>query len=165
MTEDEQYKEFNRAAAKKLMFGTTSKYYTPGIEEFYVGFEFEILLGGKDGYYSKPKIWDCDTTASLARIKKHDLHEIRVKYLDQEDIESLGWRRDKMRAHQLNKQIYDKGNICMVHFAETRSIAIFTRDPSKCDIYSKFGADPIKVANIGIKNKSELIKILKQLEL
>jgi hypothetical protein len=96
-----------------------NKYYTPKIEEFYVGFEFEfhgMTTGGlamldfsKDIgnpekiVVSKPdyKVW----TKEVFTHKYFDIYyrrledveklieagQIRVKYLDREDIESLGW--------------------------------------------------------------------------
>ena len=71
-----------------------SKYYIPSIEEFHVGFKFE--------QYHKPH-WDdtgrwfnCsfDTSHSISRITnelQQDRNWVRVKYLDKQDIESLGF--------------------------------------------------------------------------
>ena len=83
------------------------KYYTPEIEEFHVGFEFEyeywdILRGvnydwHEEVYYQmsqtkEPKkgghtLWSID---SLSNAIKEE--SIRVKHLDKEDIESLGFK-------------------------------------------------------------------------
>jgi hypothetical protein len=68
-----------------------SKYYTPSIEEFHVGFEIEVNVEGawfpikyminfKQGE-GRPTILDT----------YNDLKAIRVKYLDKEDILNLGW--------------------------------------------------------------------------
>ena len=69
-------------------------YYPPTIEEFYVGFEYEIKI--KDNWRKKST-----TISDFSPISDYDgmsiLEEdlisniIRVKTLDQSDIESLGW--------------------------------------------------------------------------
>jgi len=71
-----------------------NKYYTPTIEEFHVGFEFEFRHSDykEDG-------WKKFTTP-VFNMEREDcpfacqtLEEYRVKYLDREDIESLGFTR------------------------------------------------------------------------
>lgn len=63
------------------------KYYTPSIEEFHVGFEYEISYDGET-YQSKV----VDDSDELHRIKTAiESLWVRVKHLDREDIESLGW--------------------------------------------------------------------------
>ena len=85
-----------------------NKYYTPEIEEFKVGFEFEQfgkytefkVCQNTYGYYSKigetietvgwkPKVCEEFDFEDLEEYLENDL--IRTKYLDQEDIESLGF--------------------------------------------------------------------------
>lgn len=90
-----------------------NKYYTPSIEEFHVGFEFEIHLmsvGGLvilDGATKEvhrlseadikvwePTIYNNDVIFGRPLSEIQELisnSQIRVKYLDREDIESLGW--------------------------------------------------------------------------
>jgi len=59
-------------------------YYTPSIEEFHVGFEYEINYNGK---------WFLKTIPIYPTTKeKYNEEVIRVKYLDREAIESLGWK-------------------------------------------------------------------------
>lgn len=77
-----------------------NKYYTPQIEEFFIGFEFEeefknpnwskLARPLEDTYeFVKLKL---DTSHSLSRItSKLKNNRVRVKYLDREDIESLGF--------------------------------------------------------------------------
>lgn len=65
------------------------KYYTPEIEEFCVGFEFELREG---------VIWNKITSDIQIQYALHLQGRvlkdfIRVKYLDGEDIESLGFKR------------------------------------------------------------------------
>ena len=68
-----------------------SKYYTPEIEEFHVGFMFEEYTTFDEGTYRKRKIvgWRDRYFNNLT----HDIRNkrVRVKYLDRKDIEELGW--------------------------------------------------------------------------
>ena len=77
-----------------------TKYYTPEIEEFHFGFEFEEDFKNPNwNKLSKPAIdvWEyiklkLDTSHSISRIiGKIKINKVRVKYLDKEDIESLGF--------------------------------------------------------------------------
>ena len=68
----------------------TKKYYTPEIEEFHVGFEYEEQV--------EPGKWAWNTCHPNTFEKLYDWDSMdmlkirtRVKYLDQEDIESLGF--------------------------------------------------------------------------
>jgi hypothetical protein len=82
-----------------------SKYYTPSIEEFRVGFEYERLLNesGYNSYWkfdliksvwSKRVFTQSDFDKGRGWDNRRDLEDgyIRVKYLDQSDIESLGFK-------------------------------------------------------------------------
>lgn len=82
-------------------------YYTPTIEEFHVGFEYEHLTGFEKEF--KPYIYDLakaclvierESISHNGEIVKMFIpaiqacieeNQCRVKYLDQSDIESLGW--------------------------------------------------------------------------
>ena len=75
-----------------------SKYYTPSIEEFHVGFEYELNTQSpqnyKDGYgWVKTSIrtdnWR--TNMDIVSSGKVDGERIRVKYLDRIDLESLDY--------------------------------------------------------------------------
>ncbi len=61
------------------------KYYTPEIEEFHVGFEFQIGLFEK----WEKRVFTFQTSLSMISDFKD---KFRVKYLDQKDIEDLGWK-------------------------------------------------------------------------
>ena len=73
---------------------------------------------------------------------------IRVKYLDKEDIESLGFKQ--------KTDLYIKDNLTLqVH-----------KDSITIKYYDNFNNDwRTKVEQIIIKNKSELVKLLKQLQI
>ena len=172
------------------------KYYTPKIEEFHVGFEFEISLtsiGGLDivdfskdpiqvQHISKPnhKIWEkskvfFDTSygfknklfRSIEQLKEIlDDGNIRVKYLDKEDIESLGFKflKNEINSNDLEyKELFEKENIGLVYNYNNKTVGMFTLDLSKNGVYSEIQRDPNLVNRITIKNKSELKKLLKQL--
>jgi len=72
------------------------KYYTPQLEEFHLGFRFEFMKGDK---WQKDELSNYDITSShqmeecenfIEEIIK-GIRDVRVKYLDREDIEELDW--------------------------------------------------------------------------
>lgn len=67
-----------------------AKYYTPTIEEFHVGFEFERELLGP---YWEHSGWQKEIVTNETNLKTIEqyINCNRVKYLDIGDIESLGW--------------------------------------------------------------------------
>jgi hypothetical protein len=74
-----------------------NKYYTPDISEFYSGFEYEYLdqnkknpIWIKSNEFSNDWVYDDNPHYAVSRNIKEG--NIRVKYLDQEDIESLGFK-------------------------------------------------------------------------
>lgn len=72
---------------------TKDKYYTPGVEELYVGFRLEgryrIIQESDAGYYAGEWVeWEPFIYPECCG---NIFTEYRVKYLDREDIESLGW--------------------------------------------------------------------------
>jgi hypothetical protein len=139
-----------------------SKYYTPEIEEFHVGFEFEYRnIGGEWEVRSYPVDSYVHITQSLI-----DIDCIRVKYLDREDIESLlsgiedldykhgreglpiggysGWKEYEFC-------IMDHLSFRLIYADENRNVLIE-------NVYSD-GSNVI--FNGKIKNKSELRRVLK----
>ena len=78
-----------------------NKYYTPKISEFHVGFEFEVsndiiagILEVKPLKKLYKQIYGESEPYGFDFIKynsEHNLGMIRVKYLNKEDIESLGF--------------------------------------------------------------------------
>ncbi len=150
-----------------------SKYYIPTIEEFHVGFNYEIWE--KKLVYDK--VWKFRVNKYIFNEKQvtqtffnynfiEDLREgkIRVKLLDKEDIESLGWKRDSLRAYQLTRQIYNKDNWMLLYDSENHKLSLTVRDPS-LNLEMMIKLRTTEVFNITIKNKSELIKLLKQLDI
>lgn len=127
---------------------TETKHYVPEIEEFYVGFEFEISEKGKwikesIGLYDLS--WVSETPYLL------ETKQIRVKHLDREDIESLGF---ELNGGSGNLVQYNLGTYLLYEIKNTNSIGI------------KEIIDFNVVENLfygKIKNKSELKRILTQI--
>lgn len=127
-----------------------NKYYTPDITEFCVGFEYEIhndprTEDGWDKEVVEQRDWN-----SLYCIKEDNDADYRVKYLDREDIESLGWEiteedKDYLKFEFLNYDLY-----------------LWLKYNNEIEIY-KSSEEYSTVKNIKIKNKTELLKLMKQL--
>lgn len=71
-----------------------NKYYTPELREFHVGFEFEMDAGtGWSKQIFPNPWWNNGGMGGIDALKRCVEDQIvRVKYLDREDIESLGWK-------------------------------------------------------------------------
>lgn len=148
------------------------KYYTPSIEEFHVGFEYEYdkydqdLMGGTGGNKYIKEIYNKSAFMyNTYELDQLDLSRVRVKYLDSEDIESLGFSRNiwgeipSLNYYKLNGnevfQIteywsYEKLN-------RNNLIRIYTGMQHQYPYTEVFRGE--------IKNKSELKKLLKQLNI
>lgn len=163
----EKDKEFYSEIDKKVMFGN-NKYYTPEIEEFHVGFEYELheTIPDDNGciLYSKKKEWQYRvlTIGHMCQPLNYDFFinnsdRLRVKYLDKEDIESLGWK-----GQEANSVYFKKDNYRLVHWLANNEIG---RDISIYESYDGGSQEEALVRKAIIKNKSELKKLLKQLNI
>ncbi len=131
-----------------------NKYYTPKIEEFHVGFEFEVY---EDYDVLPEKSWHKETYPSDT-VSQFYLNEglLRVKSLDQEDIESLGFE-------------YSGNNLVFDRFTSEKETPngfyyIFIHDDIiSIESKSKTGYFTTDMFNGTIKNKSELKNILKMI--
>lgn len=143
---------------------TEPKYYTPTLEEFHVGFEFELEIeratsannikniflpctfgNNQDGgeaweLLSGYAVHNKDSILAVIRDAVNN-DKVRVKYLDREDIESLGW--EKYGANFIKP-----GANLLLH--ADGSIMILKGD---FPVFSGI-----------IKNKSELKRLMKQLQ-
>lgn len=77
-----------------------NKYYIPELKEFFVGFEYEYITVNdefvKNIYGSdKPEDTEQMDIGLIKRILKENIGEIRTKYLDKDDIESIGFKNIK----------------------------------------------------------------------
>ena len=130
----------------------TKEYYTPRIEDFYVGFEFVLWLN--NSYWSKPRVWDYKTTASLKQIEQDiNNQQVKVKYLDKEDIESLSWHTED------NGECYNKTNAFDIY-----GLYPWEWNKGIQNQYKIILNDDTLFLGI-IKNKSELKVLLKQLNI
>jgi hypothetical protein len=145
-----------------------NKYYTPEIEELHIGFEYEILDLASTEYGKSPEkaIWNKEElkTSDLYSSYKQDSYietlasylkseNLRVKYLDREDIESLGWEHDEYaydKSDPYSLIIFDKEGIKLHYDVEDHTVTIHRKDD-------------YMIRDIIIKNKSELKKVLKMI--
>lgn len=140
-----------------------NKYYVPEISEFHVGFEYEVLslesdlqacvyIWEKEIFNTNSKIEGCKQTI--------DMGYIRVKYLDREDIESLGFRRefDKFRPVDI---------FCghLPNDSEAISHVSYNFDSKILFIQNNQYEDNSTIFLGAIKNKSELKKLMQQLNI
>ncbi len=146
-----------------------NKYYTPTIDEFYVGFECELRNSSDDNNFEweQFKIATVDDgliSNSLMDWSFYDSRNaiedqsIRVKYLDKEDIESLGWKQSRESNCSEIEFIMDLGNrldnLGLIYDEEDQYLRIHW-----------FGEGDITRFSGTIKNKSELKKLMKQLDI
>jgi len=155
-------------------------YYTPELEEFYLGFECEQ-------YNPDTKDWEKLTIGTI-RIQLNESNYylfydkegkkrenallsdkplFRVKYLDQEDIKSLGFRVLKIGNSYLSipsETWYikedpknPKHSYRLVHQPPINKVMIIHRFTSDTDVLTIFEGE--------VKNKSELKKLLKMLKI
>ena len=156
-------------------------YYTPEVEEFHIGFEFEAKATFLDGTIKSQEQFNDDikypwckervTTINYLSYIQRSLHGrnselnrcgIRVKYLDNDDIESLGFNNvyedaklSQFEGNFLNEVTGKKEkNVILIKFKNDLCISVKVR------IYDMIDKE---VCCLIIKNKSELKKLLNQL--
>lgn len=134
---------------------TENKYYTPTIEEFHTGFEYETFVEDKN-IWSKETFYlnksHIDLVYFVSLIGKENVPKVRVKYLDKEDIESLGFRVEQKPLGSWHEGEFD----------------VYNKDPELMDFeFENINpADPtisIQGLTFKIKNKSEFSRLMKQL--
>lgn len=131
-----------------------NKYYTPDISEFYVGFEFE-----EDDNNSNQ--WTQDMVTLPGDLDYYDdlikEENIRIKYLDQEDIESLGFKYIKTQPG-LNEDYFE-----YMQEEFSKYYLEFDYDTKYLRTYFSLEEGDSTIFAGVIKNKSELKKLLKQI--
>lgn len=136
-------------------------YYTPELEEFHCGFEFEE----QDGDKWLKIICGVDDTADLEFYKDVILEKsVRVKYLDKEDVESLGFKHSN---HNKSIFIYNKMISILPHLPKTTIGINFNDGLSHILIFNvpdeNYFPAGVNLFVGSIKNKSELKRLLVQL--
>ena len=150
------------------------KYYTPELEEFYLGFQFEIdEYKDGDSEWKRDKGYWREMIYDLEYPHKEYIQQmisfgdgIRVKYLSKEDIESLGFNITKDNE-EIELSLESKKYIGGPSAGDDYKIVIlYGLDNKEMWIYKQcnngYEYDLFKGV---IKNKSELIKLLKQLQI
>lgn len=130
-----------------------NKYYTPSLEELHIGFICE--LGGYSDNWEQiviksthyPLIFDYFDTL-------RPLKQIRVKYLNQSDIESLGWDFNSEHLGPYLKFKFTNSFRYLYFYAQDNKIIIDN---------GGWFEDNVQYFQGNIKNKSELIKLMKQI--
>ena len=90
-----------------------AKYYTPKAEEFHVGFEYErkdedenwVRSVFPDRYVTGYDKWKITSLVEVVYDYLTDGENCRVKHLDREDIEELGWKAETKNGgyYKINK--------------------------------------------------------------
>lgn len=151
---------------------TEDKFYTPKIEEFRVGFEYELSFIDEDRNYKnswQKKTFELD--GSWLNVHE-DLEEelncgrFRVKRLDREDIESLGfgdykravchWYKKEGRFEDAFATYGYWTKIRMIHCPDNYSVKIIAFEYS-------WDEEETVLFQGKIKNKSELRELLEKL--
>lgn len=123
------------------------KYYTPSIEEFRVGFQFEVNYGSIEN----PN-WVVDSLYTDQQVNVLPFmitSNIRVKYLDKEDIESLGWSCEN--GYYPSEMLFLKGAYYLTLYPGHEINVLITN------------ANERPYFDGQVKNKTELITLLRQL--
>jgi len=144
-------------------------YYTPSIEEFYVGLEYERFCNTVWNKYKYSQFGQDKLTTVFYKIQEK---EIRVKYLDKDDIESLGFEYDVDQSGEEYPSLYEEHGCSNAYILDKQLDSINT-----CWIIYHFSDNFLTIERIvncssskddmlfrgTIKNKSELKRILEMI--
>lgn len=152
-----------------------NKYYTPSIEEFHVGFRYEYnskdfmsLLDGTAGQWKKEN-FHCgcglDGESEMNDIYNLiDRKSIRIKVLDRDDIEELGWKYEGKHWYYRGDEYYslqDPYENEVWYFLHVHdNYAYYTILEGSLGSYSLEGS-PREFCG-DVKNYNELKRIMKQ---
>lgn len=162
------------------------KYYIPTIEEFYRGFEYEFnsttLYGSltvgdvagwqKTQFYggSGPEDENSEMEDINQAINGFEDIRVRVKYLDEDDLKSLGWVKYKdvtVVGTELSSFRFILNEMCLwftpynIYNNRTMTVCISEKDKEKSG--EGFIVTGPRIFYGTIKNKSELQRLMKQL--
>lgn len=137
------------------------RYYVPDIEEFHVGFEYE-RMNGENWEKDEIGIWDIissphgDYENEMEEINR-SLRSVRVKYLDSVDIEDLGWKPflNSTNEYFINASLGEQYQLIRYKDKWIIEYIDHTDDHDKVE----------RLFKGKIKNKSELKKIMNQIEI
>jgi hypothetical protein len=138
-----------------------NKYYTPKIEEFHVGFEFQFNDTEENIIFTENCPYPLEIITDFISRKL-----IRVKYLDREDVESLGFIDKPISANQKfsyykileDDKVYQITEFWSMNRSKRENlIRVFVGSLYKYPYTEIFRGD--------IKNKSELKRLMQQLNI
>jgi hypothetical protein len=140
------------------------KYYTPEIQEFYVGFEYETYNDRCDSWMHS--FYETGHDARNSPLNELDMSKERVKHLDEDDIKSLGCKHvagGKLndKTIQFFSKLTSKGywvHLKIIFFSDIAVIGVEVSVEEESE-------RTLIVHSIIIKNKSELKKLMKQLNI
>ena len=151
-------------------------HYTPTIDEFHDGFEYERMNGDR---WEEAEFDSTDGWGTLAHGYENEYEEIdkglrtvKVKYLDREDIESLGFEYDNngepysLREPEKEGDLYDFPLAFNLDTQLTDGICYILYLYKDSTVWIEWIKDCAGMGYIFkgvIKNKSELVKLMKQL--
>ena len=131
------------------------KYYIPNINELYPDFEYEVKDGDKWIKVNDfTNAYEYEDSCFYGFYKDLQAGNIRVKYLDRDDMIELGWH-DKIQADKYYL-VVDGDEIQFYPDAYQREEG----QGIGCSIYYTLG-DKINQMAVWIKNKSELRQLMK----
>lgn len=162
-----------------------SKYYTPELEEFYcLGFEYQSKEGFQDGTVKTKEQFDSakwvddvvDNEYDFPYINRalngknaeNGLCGIRAKFLDREDMESLGWDHDqttKDGAYFYFGTLMDQNQYLLVCENARQSKGGDYTNLSICNVNDGMNGGNGHCFDGVVKNKSELRKLMKMLQI
>lgn len=142
------------------------KYYTPDISEFHVGFEYHYkdLNHNLVDYGWFPETVKEDDGFNIEFYKRQiSSGDYKAKYLDREDIESLDWTESQITSNNTMiffrdvKNFLGRGETVVVKLMYaplTSHVMIYLSEPGGNTLFTG-----------KIKNKSELKKLMQQLNI
>lgn len=148
------------------------KYYTPDVEEFYVGFEYEITTG-YDWAKKTFKHEDFNTFMYKHLDNAVSQQQVRVKYLCKKDITDLGFKKRKKDTWigwndyviECEERFDNYFGFCTVHIprmGEIYKICVHRYLTEECNIENDIENGESAILFKGyIKSKSELKQLLK----
>lgn len=130
-----------------------ARYYVPKIEEFHVGFYFQRY--GNDYETEQVDQYDWHVYDDLLH-----MDEVRVKYLDREDIEAEGWQKQtdtQVTCYEIwvGRRLYEMRKSHPEYYGEDKYVIDFIEKEGKGNRFTCFSGT--------IKNRSELRKVMEML--
>lgn len=144
-----------------------NKYYKPSIEEFHIGFEFEINSTSKEDGWLQCSLYSLTDSVFNATYGADGVMKtisvpdcIRVKYLDKEDIESLGF---EYTSKSIDIWFKKEGDFDMGSWTAYECTLHYGLHDNRLHITVTDAGEETTIFKGIIKNKSTLKVLLKQL--